>query len=191
MRVSIAPLLLTLAVMGCEPEDPAEAEMNTLDAGSAGAGDGDDHAVPEVPPEQPTLEGDVLLRNRVALNMPVLLRPLADDVSLDCAEVERDPTASLPESMFAEGEQITLLPHEMVVVWPHEPAERPCYAVWVETEGLGSRILFWHDGTPPILSYPENSCCDVGQGVVELIPVNDGWSLGLLGNEWLVYETSR
>ena len=87
------------------------------------------------------------------------------------------------------GEVHTLAPHQMIPVWSHEAGERECYAVWVETEGLGVRLLYWRDGEPPILPYPD-SCCEVGQGVVELIPVNDGWSLELLGNTWLVHDPS-
>ena len=133
------------------------------------------------------VRGDVILRNRVALNMPVLLRPLADDAAIDCAHVAEDPGARLPTSAFADGDVVTLAPHEMVAVYPHAPGERACYAVWVESEGLGERVLFWFDGEPAIEDYAL-SCCDVGMGVVELIPVDGGWSLDLLGNTWLVYE---
>ena len=202
MRSTTALLVLTMiAAMiaaACEPE-PSDDAVMLDDAGEPGDADDADDADdagdpgdagqpggPTTPPSPTDLEGDVILRNRVALDMPVQLRPLAPDVELDCAAVEQDPSAHLPLASFAAGREVVLTPHEMVVVWPHEPGERPCYAVRVETEGLGARVLFWHDGEPPIQRYPA-SCCDVWQSVVELIPVDGGWSLDLLGNTWLVH----
>ena len=170
-------LLLTASIAGC----PLDSGLDDF----ALADDAGDDAGDTAPASG--VRGDVILRNRVALDMPVLLRPLADDAAIDCAEVGEDPGARLPASMFADGDTVTLAPHEMVAVHPHEPGERPCYAVWVESEGLGARVLFWRDGEPPIETYAL-TCCDVGMGVVELIPVDNGWSLDLLGNTWLVHE---
>jgi len=169
-----------VAVFGCEPDDAA------FDDGAGepdGAAQGDGASGPDA------LRGDVILRNRVALDMPILLRPLADDVELDCAEVERDPTAGLPLSSFAQGDVVTLAPHEMVAVWPHAPQERPCYAVWVESEGLGTRVLFWRDGAPPIQGH-QPSCCDTGDGIVQLMVVDNGAALELEATTGLVHATT-
>lgn len=137
-----------------------------------------------------TFPADVVLRNRVALVMPVEIALLEADDALDCDAVEDDPAAALPRERFDVGEVRELSPHAMTVVWPHEPGERECYAAWVETDGLGARVLFWRDGEPPIAPYIQNSCCDVGEGVIELIPVEAGARLDLLGNDWFVFEPS-
>lgn len=185
-------VLCCVLSMGCEPEDSSD-EAGQGSSGGAEIGDSsDDGATPPVQPDpgSDAIEGDVILRNRVALDMPVLIRLLADEVELDCEAVEADPVMTLPSDVFAEGVLHTLSPHEMIAVWPHEPEERACYAAWVETEGLGVRLLLWYEGDPSITRYA-NSCCDIGQGVVELIPVDGGQALDLLGNTWLVHDPSE
>ena len=188
-RGAAALLLSTMTAAGCEPEDRVEDDGLAGEDEGASSGAGSDDGMAPDDPGPGAIVGDVILRNRVALDMPVLLRPLGDQTQLDCDAVEADPGANLPTTAFADGEVHTLAPHQMIPVWSHEAGERECYAVWVETEGLGVRLLYWRDGEPPILPYPD-SCCEVGQGVVELIPVNDGWSLELLGNTWLVHDPS-
>jgi hypothetical protein len=133
-------------------------------------------------------DGDVFLRNRVALDMDILIRPLEPASASDCDEIADEPGA-LPADAFAEGRIETLHPHEVTAVWPHAPGERHCYAVWIESEGLGARILFWWDGDPPPRVAPTD-CCSDGPGIVQLIPTDDGWSLHLIGDTRLVHMPS-
>lgn len=185
---AIALAVVCASIPGCEPTDTrvdADLPVDT-DAGSGA----DDNPIPPAagredtgPPPNP--DGDVFLRNRVALDMDILIRPLHAEAALDCDEVAADPGA-LELDAFSEGITRTLHPHEITAVWPHAPGERECYAVWIESEGLGARILFWWDGDPPPRVAPID-CCSEGPGIVQLIPTDDGWSLHLIGDTRLVH----
>jgi hypothetical protein len=183
---SILIALVCASALACEPEG-AEAEIDTgaeIDASS------DDGTVQPVAGSEDTGEpaspdGDVFLRNRVALDMDILIRPLDPETAPGCELIAADP-AALPLDAFADGRVETLNPHEITVVWPHAPAERECYAVWIESDGLGARILFWWDGDPPPQVAPTD-CCSDGPGILQLIPTDDGWSLHLIGDTRLVH----
>ena len=176
-------VLVCATAVACEPEPASE---ESLDGGDDGALDLDP-VDPEDPSPEGTFSADVVLRNRVALVMPVEIALLPEGDALDCDAVEEDPAAALPRERFDEGTVHDLDPHQMIAVWPHEPGERECYAAWIETDGLGARLLFWRDGEPPFAVHTQHACCDIGEGVVELMPVDAGARLELLGNDWLVW----
>lgn len=186
---TITLAVLCVGVPACDPE------------GAVVDGEMDPQMGPQMEPQmEPRMDvgtgepdaavGDVFLRNRVALDMAILIQPLDADTAPPCDEVDADPAAVLRPEHFASGRTDTLGPHEVTVVWPHAPGERECYAARIESDGLGARILFWWDGDPPPRVAPDD-CCSDGPGIVQLIPTDDGWSLHLIGDTRLVHTPAE
>ena len=119
---------------GPPPDDDGGPPQESVDAGELDAGDLD----------YEDFDADVYLHNASDLDIRVRTRALHPDVQLDCITVEEDPGLLLSETLFAEGQTVTLPPTTNIGVRDtFEP--RDCYAVRVEGDRfLAPFVLFWH-----------------------------------------------
>jgi hypothetical protein len=119
---------------GQPPDDDGGPPQESVDGGEFDEGDVD----------YEDFDADVYLHNASDLDIRVRTRPLHPDVQLDCITVEEDPGLLLSESLFAEGQTVTLPPTTNIGVRDIF-VERDCYAVRVEGDRfLAPFILFWH-----------------------------------------------
>jgi hypothetical protein len=91
------------------------------------------------------LEADVYLHNAGAADIRVRTRGLRPDVQLDCFAVELDPGLLLSESLFGEGQTVSLPPSTNTAV-RDLTVQRDCHAVRVEGDAFAAPfVLFWDD----------------------------------------------
>jgi hypothetical protein len=127
-------------------EDPPDWEDTDTDAY-----DGTDDGL-DVPPELPPFQADVYLSNATGYDAVVRIRALRPEVAIDCDAVAEEPGRLLRSSLFAPATSWNLPPSSNVAVLDHLPGQAPCYAAWVEADGLLPAVLFWYDGNPFITS---------------------------------------
>ncbi len=94
-------------------------------------------------------EADVYLHNASDRDIRVRTRQLRPDVQLDCLAVAEDPGLLLPESLFGEGQTVSLPPSTNTAVHDLSVA-RQCQAVRVEGDGfVAPFVLFWDTSDIP------------------------------------------
>lgn len=155
-------------------EDPTGGDSDTDDGGEW---DGDDE-----PGQLPPLLTDVYLSNATAQDVVVRIRQLRPAVVLDCDAVAEDPGGLLGAALFAPAQSWSLPANANVAVVDHPAGLAPCYAAWVEADGLPPSVLLWFDGMPPVVSVPgqgqpgglgEVTIASNGAGTFELRAVSD------------------
>jgi hypothetical protein len=83
--------------------------------------------------------GNVFINNANDIEIALHIRPLRDDVLIDCQQVASDPGRLLDEDAFGEAVHWLLPARTNVAVeWPASG----CGAAWVAGEGIEPRILF-------------------------------------------------
>lgn len=87
--------------------------------------------------------GNLYINNANEFEIALHVRPLRDDVLLDCDHVSTDPARLLGEEAFGEAEH-WLLPARTNVGISLENHPGTCGAVWIAGEGIQPRILFVH-----------------------------------------------
>jgi hypothetical protein len=86
--------------------------------------------------------GNIFINNANDFEIALHIRPLRDDVWIDCQQVATDPGRLLSEDAFGEAV------HWSLPAWTNVGIElfgSPCDAVWVAGEGIDPRILFVDD----------------------------------------------
>jgi hypothetical protein len=86
--------------------------------------------------------GHLFINNANDFDIALHIRPLRDDVVLDCVQVATDPGRLLDEAAFGEAEHWVLPARTNVAI---ELSENECSAVWVAGEGIEPSILFVED----------------------------------------------
>lgn len=123
--------------------------------GSTGNDFGDDESGDEDSwGELPPLQADYYLSNSTNRDQVVRIRQLRGALSLDCAAISQSPGTLLRSSLFEPATSWTLPSQANVPLVDHLPGERPCYAAWIEADGLPPSIVMWHDGSPPMVTIP-------------------------------------
>ncbi|MFV8752333.1 hypothetical protein ACNOYE_17425 [Nannocystaceae bacterium ST9] len=84
--------------------------------------------------------GDLVVNNANEQDISIYVRPLRDDVELDCRAVDEDPARMLPEQAFGEAVHWTLPARTNVAI---VGTELECGAAWVAGEGVPPQLLFW------------------------------------------------
>lgn len=92
----------------------------------------------------PDFSAQAYLHNQSDLNLSVLLRPIREEVALDCAAISLDPGALLPESAFASAERWDMPARTAINVWTTW-TQRECYAVLVSGDTFPAFIMFWDE----------------------------------------------
>jgi hypothetical protein len=83
--------------------------------------------------------GTHYINNANDFDIALHIRPLRDDVELDCLQVATDPGRLLDEDAFGEAVHWSLPARTNVAI---ELPETECSAVWIAGEGIEPRILF-------------------------------------------------
>ncbi|MCA9655129.1 MAG: hypothetical protein KC501_34765 [Myxococcales bacterium] len=98
--------------------------------------------------ELPAFDADVYLSNATAQDQVLRIRALRADVAIDCETVAESPGTLLRSSLFEPAQTWTLPANTNIPVVDHLGGERPCYAAWIEADGLLPIIAMWRDGDP-------------------------------------------
>ncbi len=109
------------------------------------------------PPEQPELFadffGELYLHNNTTDDRVVRVRPLRDDVLVDCQVVDQEPGHLLQAELFGAAQTWSIPPTANVPVrttnFDEEPGLRACHAAFVESDETAPRVVFWPAGDPP------------------------------------------
>jgi hypothetical protein len=98
--------------------------------------------------------GSIYINNANEFEIALHIRPLREDVAIDCQQVAHDPGRLLGEAAFGEAVHWSL-PARTNVAIEFDPND-VCHAVWVAGEGIDPTILFfdsnaetwpqWHPG---------------------------------------------
>lgn len=114
----------------------------------------------ESPPRYPfppagRLETDVFVRNHLAADLPIGVRMVRDDVTLDCDALLQDPLTQLEGGDFDDEQQWTVAARDAVPMWDRRGGarDRDCYAVRLKARG-SEWLLAWRHGTPPVRDLP-------------------------------------
>lgn len=87
--------------------------------------------------------GNLYINNANDFEIALHIRPLRDDVEIDCYQVATDPGRLLDEDAFGEAVHWSLPARTNVAIELPETSE--CGAVWVAGEGIEPRIVFVGD----------------------------------------------
>jgi len=114
----------------------------------------------ESPPRYPfppagRLETAVFIRNHLAADLPIGVRMVRDDRTLDCDAILQDPLAQLEGGDFDDEQQWTVAARDAVPLWDRRGGarDRDCYAVRLKARGR-EWLLTWRHGTPPLRDIP-------------------------------------
>ncbi|KIG13587.1 hypothetical protein DB30_07918 [Enhygromyxa salina] len=86
--------------------------------------------------------GNVYVNNANDFDISLHVRPLRDDVLIDCDHVSADPGRLLGEQAFGEAEHWVLPGRTNVGIDMPSSEGGQCSAVWIAGEGIEPRILF-------------------------------------------------
>jgi hypothetical protein len=90
------------------------------------------------------ISGNLYVNNANEFEIALHIRPLRDDVFIDCDHVSTDPGRLLTEAAFGEAEHWSL-PARTNVGIDFDIGSRTCGAVWIAGEGIQPRIFFVYD----------------------------------------------
>jgi len=114
----------------------------------------------ESPPRYPfppagRLETDVFIRNHLAADLPIGVRMVRDDVTLECDDVLQDPRAELEGGDFEDEQEWTVAARDAVPLWDRRGGarNRDCYAVRLKARGR-EWLIAWRHGTPTLRDIP-------------------------------------
>lgn len=161
-------------------DEPLPPDWGDTDTDGFETDDGDEE------PALPPISVDVYLSNATGQDAVVRIRAFRPEVAIDCAAVAEAPGALLRSSLFAPAVTWSLPPAANLSVRASYATSAPCYAAWIEGDALPPAILFWWDGTPPILSVPAFGQTGVA-GEVMLVPGELG-ALALHSDFGLAFE---
>ena len=124
---------------------------------------------PEIGEFYSDFSAQTFVHNASDTSLGILLRPLREEVQIDCGEVALDPGGLLPDSAFATAARWELPPRTSINVWT-EWTERECYAVWVSGDTFAPFIMFWDSSLPSRLIPGQSSSPEdlLGAGVAVL-----------------------
>ena len=103
----------------------------------------------------PDVSAQAYIHNESDIDLTVLLRPLREELQIDCGEVSLDPGGLLPDTAFASAERWELPPRTSISAWTNWN-EHECYAVMVSGDRFAPFIMFW-DGDLPSRLIPGRS----------------------------------
>jgi hypothetical protein len=102
--------------------------------------------------------GNLVINNANDFDVALHIRPLRDDMMIDCQQVATDPGRLLDEDAFGEAVHWVLPARTNVAVTLPPETESECGAVWVAGEGIAPTIVFIDElATFPMQWFPGQS----------------------------------
>lgn len=130
------------------------------------------------PPPEPVvfqdLFGTIYLHNESDEAIVVRIRPLREDVELDCGEVGKDPGRLLTEPLFGRARSWTVAADANLTVLDEDAPRRPCHAAWVDADDLPPAVLFWKETIVAESWIPGQGIDPVARGWVSIELDDDG-----------------
>ena len=103
----------------------------------------------------PDISAQTFIHNESDIDLALNLRPMREDLQLDCDELALDPGGLLPDVAFDTAERWELPPRTSISAWTRWE-EHECYAVMVSGDRFAPFIMFW-DGDLPSRLIPGQS----------------------------------
>ena len=114
----------------------------------------------DTPPRYPfppagRLETDVYVRNHLASDLSLAVRPLRDEVTVDCDEMLADPDGVLHADDFGDEREWTAAARDAVPLWDRRGGAmtRECYAVRFRARDR-EWLIAWRHGEPALRDVP-------------------------------------
>jgi len=133
----------------------------------------------------PDLWTDVYVHNGGEAPLVVRMRPLADEIEIDCNAVADDPGRLLTEPLFGESRSFLLAPdqnfglrlnNEWEEDWEggtgggQDDFRGGCAAYLLDIDGLPPAVVLWDGGDVPTHNVPGEGYEDAPRGGIDLVP---------------------
>ncbi len=119
---------------------------------------GQSDAPPRYPfPPAGRLETDLFIRNHLSADLHVGVRPVRDEVTVECDDMLQEPEVALTDGAFGDEREWNVAARDAVPLWDRRQRggamTRECYAVRLRVRGR-EWLIAWRHGTPPLREIP-------------------------------------
>lgn len=129
--------------------------------------------------------GRVYINNANDFDISLFIRPLREDIHVDCDDVASEPERLLADAAFGEAEHWSLPPRTNVAIEMN--TSRKCSAALVAGEGIPPQLIFVDNDVVVQQSFPGQTLDSV-----DLLPLNGmAIEFGEGGGTWIGGETWR